>query len=89
MIKFNLPKPKIKTRDEFWSERASMGRALTSLQRPCDDCAVVYGLYKDLSDELKTMDLRIKTEVSKRWFCHNHRNKSCAGNWENAFDLNK
>lgn len=53
---------------------------LKPLGKPCHDCAVVDGFYQVYSEELAKLDRERIDYVSKRWFCHNHPNRACAGN---------
>lgn len=59
---------------------------LPLLDKPCvdadgrPDCAVVCGLYTEISDALKLEDKDVQKAMSKTWFCHNHRGKACRGN---------
>lgn len=56
---------------------------LEPMDKPCHDCAVVCGLYTEISDALKNEPACIQEFISKRWFCHNHRNRACKGNIDN------
>lgn len=59
---------------------------LPLLDKPClgedgrPDCAVVCGLYTEISDALKEESLEVQEAMSKGWFCHNHRGNACRGN---------
>src|SRR3546814_614913 len=70
------------TTADYWIEHASRGPELKPLGKPCHDCAVVWGLYSELTDELSEQPEHIVEAVSARWFCHNHPNRACAGNIE-------
>ena len=59
------------------------GRApMKPLGKPCHDCAVVFGLYSEYTDELAKLDAPLVRETALRWFCHNHPNRACRGNIE-------
>jgi hypothetical protein len=53
---------------------------LVALKKPCHDCAVVCGLYTEISEALTRESDEVRRVVSSRWFCHNHRDKACRGN---------
>lgn len=61
-------------------DHSLIGERLPAMSRPCKDCAVVCGLYREYSELLKLEPTELRREVSDRWFCHNHPNRSCAGN---------
>ncbi len=68
---------------EYWRDHAARGPMLRPLGRPCHDCAVTWGLYRDLSDDLARQPSDVREAVSANWFCHNHPDRACAGNIEN------
>lgn len=65
---------------QYWLDHAARGPALKPLGRPCHDCAVVCGFYEPLSDDLARQPAGVVKAVSANWFCHNHRDRACAGN---------
>jgi hypothetical protein len=68
------------TEAEYFARMAVRGDALRPLGKPCHDCAVVCGLYSEISDSLAEQPEAIRAAVSERWFCHNHPNRACRGN---------
>jgi len=61
---------------------------LEPLEVPCSDCAVVWGLYTDLTYELSSRPLQYQHDVSVRWDCHNNRRRACRGNIDLLNKLN-
>lgn len=59
------------------------GPDLELLAKPCHDCAVTCGLYKEHSDAFKDMPEDEQLARSKKWFCHNAGNKACRGHADN------
>lgn len=51
--------------------------------KPCHDCAVTCGFYKEYSDALKELLPEEQLEKSKEWFCHNNCDLACRGNADN------
>ncbi len=47
------------------------GSELELLARPCHDCAVTTGFYREYSDAYKDMPHEEQLARSKQWFCHN------------------
>lgn len=43
-------------------------------------CAVVCGLYRDFSEDLKHESLETQLEISQKWYCHNRPGYACRGN---------
>lgn len=66
-----------KRRIEFDKPR----KVLKPLDKPCGDCAVVNGLYREIADELAKEPIEIRKASSEKWFCHNHTDRACRGNW--------
>jgi hypothetical protein len=60
---------------------ALTGPEIPVLAKPCGDCAVECGFYMEISQRLALEDRQTQEDVSKRWFCHNHRGRACRGNW--------
>lgn len=62
------------------------GPALPLLPKVCRDengridCAVIGGLYRGISNDLKKCPADLQVRVSERWFCHTHRGHACRGN---------
>ena len=73
--------------DGYWAAKAINGPALKPLQRPCHDCAVVYGMYRPFSDDLSKQPSDIIEACTARWFCHNKTSRACAGNIEHIASL--
>lgn len=48
-------------------------------KKPCEDCAVIKGLYREISDSLLNESEPLRTECSKRWWCH--KGGRCMGHW--------
>lgn len=69
--------------DEYFRFQAAFGRVVQALGRPCHDCAVVFGLYKEISDALARQPEDVREAVSCRWTCHNHTDRACRGNIDN------
>jgi hypothetical protein len=68
--------------EAYWRDHAARGDALKPLGRPCHDCAVMCGFYTSLSIELAEQPAVVRDKVVGNWFCHNHRDRACAGNRE-------
>ena len=68
---------------------ALLGHVLEPLEKPCSDCAVVCGYYKEYSEILSKRDIAYQHEVSIRWDCHNDRRRACRGNIDMLKELNK
>lgn len=64
--------------EEYW-DMVSKGRKVVPLVKPCKDCAVVTGFYKEQADSLSEQSKDIQEKVMDTWFCHNHVNRGCAG----------
>jgi hypothetical protein len=47
---------------------------------PCGDCAVVHGLYSEITEALAREPADVQEAVSCRWFCHQTPNRACRGN---------
>lgn len=78
--------------ENYWNKRIESDKKfpeLEYLEKPCHDCAVLCGFYKDLSDDLSNMNINIRERISRKWFCHNHPNKACRGNANNVGIFNK
>lgn len=84
-----IPTPNIDKRADNWSDYFKKSieydnklgiKPLKPLGKPCKDCAVLCGLYHEISDALKNESEEIQKLVSERWFCHNNPNRSCQGN---------
>ena len=59
------------------------GKDLELLSRPCHDCAVTSGFYREYSDAYKDMPKEEQIARSKQWFCHNACNRACRGHANN------
>ncbi len=59
------------------------GSELELLARPCHDCAVTTGFYREYSDAYKDMPHEEQLARSKQWFCHNVCNRACRGHANN------
>ena len=70
--------------DEWFLKHSEGMPELPVRKKPCDDCAVVDGFYKEYSDNLKMCSDHVKEFSSKRWFCHNNGKVACRGNWDNV-----
>lgn len=55
---------------------------LKPLGRPCHECAVVDGFYLPFAEELSKLSPERIDYISRRWFCHCHPDRACAGNIE-------
>ncbi len=56
---------------------------LELLPKPCHDCAVTTGFYREYSDAYKDMPPEEQLARSKQWFCHNACNRACRGHANN------
>ena len=65
-------------REKDWPE-------LKMREKPCDDCAVIHGLYTIISDALKEIPEPERMILTKRWFCHEDQKTCCKGNWDNIY----
>lgn len=63
-----------------WSDQLTWP-ILKLLDKPCSDCAVTCGLYLPYSRGLALESKEVQVAASIRWFCHNHPNRACRGNW--------
>lgn len=61
---------------------------LEPADKPCSDCAVVCGLYTELTHELAKTPLQYQHDISIRWDCHNNRSRACRGNIDLLKQLN-
>src|SRR5699024_3495216 len=50
-----------------------------TLKKPCNDCAITYGFYTPIADELLKEDEELQEKCLDNWFCHNHPNECCKG----------
>ena len=82
----SINKPTIK--DEYDFDFILSASILEPLQKPCHDCAVVCGLYTELTHELAKKSLQYQHDISIRWDCHNHRTRACRGNIDLLKQLN-
>lgn len=65
----------------FWDKRLNDDRPTLKIRKkPCNDCAVVHGLYTEISEGLSQQSREVKEHISKRWFCHDSPNLACKGN---------
>lgn len=53
---------------------------LVPLKKRCHDCAVTCGFYEPFAQALSRLTEKEIEYHSKRWFCHNNRQRACAGN---------
>lgn len=60
-----------------------VGLDLELLPKPCGDCAVTSGFYREYSDAFKDMPKDEQLQRSKKWFCHNACNRACRGHADN------
>ncbi len=60
-----------------------VGDDLKLLPKPCHDCAVTCGFYKEFSDAYLSMPVDEQVARSKKWFCHNAPNRACRGHADN------
>lgn len=44
------------------------------------DCAVIGGLYRGISNDLRKCSPELQVEAASSWFCHNHPGHACRGN---------
>ena len=58
-------------------------RPLPLRSKPCGDCAVVCGFYRERSEELRNFATELQEAVSRRWFCHQNPSHACKGNADN------
>ena len=63
-------------------ERNKERPKLKRRDKPCSDCAVIHGLYKEIAEALKKEPDEMRKFISERWFCHDKSNSSCEGNWQ-------
>jgi len=69
---------------DYWADRMELDKNREPLEvreTPCEDCAVVLGMYAEFSEDLAKRDAPTRKFCSERWFCHNNVNKACRGNW--------
>jgi hypothetical protein len=68
---------------DYWLARMEIDAEMPVLfpqRKPCKDCAVVCGLYSEISKSLALEPAEIREFLTARWFCHNNRRRACAGN---------
>ena len=70
----------VMTETEYFAWKATAFEPLKPLGKPCHDCAVVWGLYSEISDALAKQPPEIIEACSVRWFCHNNPSRACRGN---------
>jgi len=58
--------------------------AMPVLKKPCGDCAVTHGLYTEIAMALKCESSETRKAISEKWWCHNHPERACRGNWDIA-----
>jgi len=63
----------------YFEKIALEERTYPLLERPCGECAVVDGFYKEIADELLKEAREIQDANLERWFCHCHPDKACRG----------
>lgn len=71
---------------EYFEQRIITDKELPILpfrETPCEDCAVVWGFYTDISNALKEMPEAIQIAYSQKWFCHENPGMACRGNANN------
>lgn len=56
--------------------------AVEPLRKSCHDCAVTSEYYLEHAECLSRLTPEEIKYHSFRWFCHNNRNRACAGNIE-------
>lgn len=72
------------TMEERWAQEAFDDHPLKPLAKPCHDCAVTCGMYREFSDDLAKQPRDIALGASLRWYCHNNPRRACAGNLANV-----
>lgn len=71
---------------EYFVARLDDCDPLPLLDRVCRDpdgavdCAVLRGMYRPISNDLKRCDPELQIRYSRTWWCHNHGNRACRGN---------
>ena len=56
---------------------------LELMPKPCGDCAVKTGFYREYSEAYRAMPAAEQLARSKQWFCHNVCNRACRGHADN------
>jgi hypothetical protein len=51
--------------------------------KPCGDCAVTCGFYRQYSEALRLAGKEEQLSYSKQWFCHETPSLACRGNADN------
>lgn len=78
MIKITSPKP-----PPFYNRFKRMADEELSLKKtlkkPCKDCAITYGFYTPIADELLKEDKETQDKCMDNWYCHNHTDECCKG----------
>lgn len=70
----------IKSRYRYFKEMANYDLDLKkTLKKPCDDCAITYGFYTPIADQLLEENEELQDEVLNNWYCHKHTNECCKG----------
>lgn len=72
----------------YFANMATRGEELVPLPKPCRDCAVEDGLYREISDALADQPEHIRTPAALRWWCHNNGKRACRGNIDNIARIN-
>ncbi len=70
----------VSVKDEYDFDFILSNPPLESANKPCHNCAVVCGLYTELTHELADKPLQYQEDISVRWYCHNDTTKACRGN---------
>ncbi len=84
--RLTIPEPAVPpliTEAEYFSRMAIRGEALKPLGKPCHECAVTNGFYREISDALARQPEPIKTQAALRWWCHCNAGRACRGNLDN------
>ncbi len=79
---------KLPIKDEYDFDFILSDPILEPAEKPCHDCAVICGLYEQLTHELSTKPLQYQHDIAIRWDCHNDRSKACRGNIDLLNQLN-
>ncbi len=59
----------------WWAEQPP----LELLPKPCHDCAMVTGYYRDSAERLLRQPQDVVERVRKTWYCHHHPDRACKG----------
>jgi hypothetical protein len=80
MIRMTIGKDVEETPTQYWTAKVKRERPCElKMKAPCEDCAVINGMYRRHADDLATLSEPLRSEALKRWECHLHTNCACAG----------